>query len=853
MQKAERPNFGLRGRKAGSKQPSREAVIRLSSFGGTLMSFHFIRKRIPIVLLLLTIACDGLPIPRIVFDTPTPPPIGPTATPLPTSIISFVVHLPANTPIGYTPAVKLIDDVGGTSINVSLTSSGNNVWIGGTTAATGTVLRYRHIRSTPVYVEEATAAREPVPYRLLHVNSANMTVEDTVAAWTDTPFAGNLGGLVGTVRNSNTGQGVMGVIVSAGGKLTLTAWDGSYLFFDLPAGLQRVTVLAPDGSLRPVQNTATVVAGQMAPLDLVTSDPNAVHVTFLTRTPPNTDSSAVLRLAGNVSQMGNMFALDPSGSGIAAARQPQLVQLGDGRWGTQVLLYEGTVVRYKYTLGDGVWDGELDSGGGKRLRQFIVPASNATIEDQIVSWHTGVSANVVFEVTTPANTPPGDTIAIQFRTNTWLPPVPMWRVGVNNWKFVLYNPTNFSGNVFYRYCRNYACGGADDAATAGPNSASRFFTPTLLQQDLKDTVTQWQWSPDLAAPGGIVPAVNPHPGFAAGIEFIDEWNPNWIPFYGETFRSLQAMGANWVTFTPRGSAQMSPVPLYANDLALAPHPSEWKPLVDQAHNSGLRVALHPVTCHYTPYGPCDYWNGVSYTPEFWNAWFAAYEKYLITQAEIATRAGADLLVIGDFKLRPSFPGEPEAPPDADARWRSLSNNVRAHFRGPIAFDLLMGQNVWPNPPSFLDVVDVIRVFWWSPLSSGNAPTVNEIANNAGSLLDTQVLPSLQRFQRGVIIVAGYYSADGAATQCLRREDGACHSYEAFNPNAPDVTRYSVDLQEQADVYNGLLTAINTRSWVAGLFSFGYNPVVALRDKSISVRGKPAEAVLAAWYPRLQGR
>ena len=29
--------------------------------------------------------------------------------------------------------------------------------------------------------------------------------------------------------------------------------------------------------------------------------------------------------------------------------------------------------------------------------------------------------------------------------------------------------------------------------------------------------------------------------------------------------------------------------------------------------------------------------------------------------------------------------------------------------------------------------------------------------------------------------------------------------------------------------------------------------VLLRDKSLSVRGKPAESVLAAWYPKLEGR
>jgi hypothetical protein len=128
-----------------------------------------------------------------------------------------------------------------------------------------------------------------------------------------------------------------------------------------------------------------------------------------------------------------------------------------------------------------------------------------------------------------------------------------------------------------------------------------------------------------------------------------------------------------------------------------------------------------------------------------------------------------------------------------------------------------------------------------------------MAAAAGTLLDAQLFPVQQQFKKPVEIVAAYYAADGAATQCLKKPDGQCYSFEDFNPGAPDISQYSLDLQEQADVYNALLTAVNGRSWVSGFYSFGYNPVVTLRDKSLSVRGKPAEAVLAAWYPKLQGR
>jgi len=808
--------------------------------------------------LILTTACGPIRLPRIVFEdaaTPTPEIQLPTPTPLPVTTVTFTVRIPGTTPSGSAPAVSVIDEVGGKNTTVILTNTSGNVWTGQYPTALGAALRYKYIRPLPSYVEEATAARQPIAYRLLHVTSVGLTADDTVATWADAPFSGDLGNLTGILYDSNTGQGVRGILVSAGGKTILTAWDGSYTLFDLPVGAQRVTTLAPDGSLRPTQGIATIVKGQTAILDLAGPDPNAVHVTFLVRLPPGTDPNAVVRLAGNISQMGDTFVPEVGGSAIAAARQPVFFPLADGRWTTTLVLHEGTHVRYKYTLGDGIWSGELRSDGSPRLRELIVPATDVLIIDTIDSWHTGTPAEVLFEVTTPANTPANDVIAIQFRPDVWRAPMPMWRVGPNQWKFMLYNPTSFSGSIYYRYCRNFACGSADDVDTAGNNANGRFFTPTLFPQDLKDSLAGWQWLSNAAPPSGALPPIAGRPNFIAGVDFLDEWRANTLPSTLDTLKGLPGLGANWVTFTRRGLAQqINPTPAYADDPALAPLPPDWKAMVDQAHAVGLRVTLHPVTCHYTPYGPCEYWNGAPYSPEFWSQWFAAYEKYLLTQADLAARTATDSLVIGDFKLRPALPGEPEAPPDADGRWRNLIAKVRQHYGGQLGFEFLMSSSgVWPNTPAFLDSVDVIRLFWWSALTDKPAPTAPDMAAVAGSLMDTHLLPILQRFNKPLLVSAAYVSADGAATQCVRDAANNCRSFEDFNPDHPDLAQYALDLNEQADVYSALLTALNSRGWIAGFSTYGYNPAVTLRDKSISVRGKPAEGVLAAWYPKLQGK
>jgi hypothetical protein len=803
-------------------------------------------------------ACGTVSPPHLPTLTPTltPPP---TATPLPASQITFIVHLPANTPANTAPAVKLMDQIGGTSQVLPLARLDKDAWTATLPAIDGDILRYKYMRTLPVAMEEAAPDRQPVAYRLLAAAGARLAVEDTVAAWSDTLFAGELGQVSGSLVSGPAGQPAAGMLVSAGGKLVLTAQDGSFDFSDLPVGLQRVTAIAPDGSLRPVQSTLTVAAGQVTRLRLTGETPSAVRVTFIVRPPvANTDMAAKVRLMGSLWQLGDTFVPEASGSTIAAAREMTLQPLGDGRWVGTARAYAGTVLHYRYTLGDGVWNSELNFAGGPRLRRLIIPAQDISLEDTIDTWHTGASASVTFELTVPPNTPSNDLPVIQFRKNTWQSPLPMWRIGANVWRFVLYNPENASERLFYRYCRNYACNTADDTFTVGPNAEGRFFSLTLLPQEFIDSVSAWQWLPATSptpAPILITP-FTPTTSFAAGIDLSDDWPPHNTAqaFYTETLRTIQSLGANWLTFTRRSAArQIQPNPAYADDLALSPWPSDWTAQVALAHAANLRVALHPVTCRYTPYGACDYWQGVAFTADFWNRWFAAYEKYLLNEADLAAGAGVDLFVVGDFKLRPALPGEPEAPADAEARWRALLAHVRQHYGGRLGFELLMGQTVWPSPPAFLDAVDIIRIFWWSTLSGTAHPPLQDVTAAAEALMDQQLWPVQQKFKKPLYLSAAYYSAQGTATQCLKRADGQCYSFESFAPDSADLPPYGLALQEQADVYQALLTAVSRRPWIAGFSSYGYHPVVTLLDKSISVRGKPASFVLGTWYPLLTGR
>ena len=68
----------------------------------------------------------------------------------------------------------------------------------------------------------------------------------------------------------------------------------------------------------------------------------------------------------------------------------------------------------------------------------------------------------------------------------------------------------------------------------------------------------------------------------------------------------------------------------------------------------------------------------------------------------------------------------------------------------------------------------------------------------------------------------------------------------------DNPAFNVDKKSQADIYQALFCAVNSRAWITGFVSRGYYPPTILQDKSASIHGKPAADILWYWYPRFLG-
>jgi hypothetical protein len=492
------------------------------------------------------------------------------------------------------------------------------------------------------------------------------------------------------------------------------------------------------------------------------------------------------------------------------------------------------------------------------VREFIVPAQDLILQDRVETWQAGSSSPILFEVSIPPVTPPGDIVYIQFNPYGWTEPLPMWPLGNNRWAYKLFSPLNMLGTFYYRYCRNGQCGSADDVATVGDAATGRAISTSLAAQDIIDTVSAWKWyenpEPTTLVGAPITPRAA---GFVAGVELQPTFRPNWSYFAPQALTNIQALGANQVVITPTWSfTTLSP-------LGFAPLPGvdpmwiDSAIMVSQARALGLGVAVFPAPRFHTTADA--FWTAAPRDALWWQTWFDHYRAFAVNYADLAAQTGAETLILGGDWLAPALPGgalengSPSGvPADAELRWKTVLSEVRQHFNGRVLWALPYTEGSLPTTLTFLQDADGIYLLWAAALTAQPSASKADLANEAGRLLDNEVSPLASLINKPVFVAVAYPSASGAATGCMPDASGGCLDWSAFSQPSPEIATVSLELQSQADLYEAMLTAINSRAWISGVISRGFYPPVTLQDKSASTHGKPAADILWYWYPRLRG-
>lgn len=820
---------------------------------------------LPVILIITGLACTlSLPTlePSPSDKTEIPDNSLPTPTPLPQSEITFQVIIPANSPEGQSLTLNVLDEVSGLAFSTKtfpMQAEGDRRYSITLSFPIGSIIKYRYSRhGTPAPVEEHISDGRQLRYRVYHVEGPGV-VQDVVSRWTDTQFTGPTGRISGTALDAITGYPIPNLLVSAAGYQTFTASDGTYLMEGLPPGIHNLVALSVNGSHLVFQQGAVVAADATTPAELRLYPVPVVNITLKVNVPPGTIPAVPIRMAGNLYQLGNTFADLAGGINTLAARMPILSLQPEGHYEITLPLPVGTHIRYFYTLGDGFWNAEHTLDGEKRSRELIVPDVDSEYNDVIESWSSGNSAPITFDVTVPANTPANDYLSIQFKPLFgWTEPIPMWRLAENRWAYILLSPMDIVGNISYRYCRNDQCSIADDINTAGTGNSGYPVSSGLFQQTIIEQVDAWNWMQAYPPSVSTDAAVNLlGTEFMAGIELLADFHPGWLARTSHTVEDIKKTGANWTIVSPTWTYTRNSPPI----LELVPGKDAlWYDLnvtLANVREGGMQTALIP-----TPRFPgsiADWWMAGRRDTSWWVVWFERYRNFILHHADLAAQSGSQMIVIGGAWISPALPGGIVAdgspsgvPEDAQTRWRNLLQEVKSRFNGKLAWALTIDQ-LEAGPPPILDLVDVIYLEFSSSLASNNSPTQSDILARAAELLDTYALPLYQASSKPIVVSIAYPSVDGAVTGCLPDPiDSQCLEFTQFAQPVPPYDNFDLDLDEQADIYTSLLTAINQRNWIAGFISRGYFPPAALQDKSWSIHGKPAEEILKFWFPRLLG-
>lgn len=251
--------------------------------------------------------------------------------------------------------------------------------------------------------------------------------------------------------------------------------------------------------------------------------------------------------------------------------------------------------------------------------------------------------------------------------------------------------------------------------------------------------------------------------------------------------------------------------------------------IDTIHSLGMKVLLKPMLDVSDASGT---WRAYI-DPSDKDQWFTNYTNYLGSFADLAQSKGVELLSVGCEMntLEQSA---------SNTRWTNLITNMRSRFTGKLTYSAnwgAIGSNVggYQNVP-WWNQLDYIGIDAYFPIASQNNTTLAGLtsawqsqANSIESwranrgLTDKQVL----------FTEVGYQSANGAAQA----------------PYGVSGTP-TVDLQEQADSYNALLSVMTTKPWWDGAFwwSWETNPLAGgTSDTGFTPQNKPAQTILQQFY------
>ncbi len=757
--------------------------------------------------------------------------------------VQFTVSLPAPLSEGEAVTIVILDEVTGLPYNRQ-TYEMNEVNPLSYTAALSipmqSVVKYRYEKIGTENMPEISPNGGHIRYRMFYVEG-NTEHNDEIISWENNKTDFEVGRFEGVVLDQNTGLPIPDILINVGGITRFTDANGLFVFANLPAGTHNTVFYAIDGKYKVHQQGAVIAIDKTTPANIKLSPNTAVEVTFLV-SPPDDAMGAPVYIVGNLAQFGNTFTDLMGSMSIETSRMPLLEPQADGTLRKTISLYTGTDLRFKFTLGDGYWNTEQKAEGGNITRQLIVPNQNITVDLQINSWRSTVFEPISFSTFIhPGFGYPGERY-IQFKLDDWTEPLRMWPIGNGNYLYILYSPFEMASPISYRVCLDTVC---NSSTTNSLVSQEEQLEPS--DQPISRTISIDSWLNELTQE--TYPDIYriPFPYKSQDYKTIIELSPRIRPSESTLIsigiEEIKELNANTVIFTPQWF-QNGAEDLLHPEIGKTPFYFELFSYINSTKENGFSVGLYP-QMKLLAAGDAD--NFSNRNKSWQQSWFDSYRQFTLSYAKLAEITNTEYLLIGGKNLLTSLPDQNSYNADqVEDQWLSLITDIRSEFGGKLIWAANAGTEMDPLP-EFIDSFDEIYVSMDSPLSDGTSASFDQIAYGFTRNLDNFLYEVYRSTLKPVTLAFAYPSVDGAAQGCQLLNNN-CNNDGLFIEE--EVSDQTLDLFEQAEIYNAILPTAASREWITGISIRGYIPGSTSDDLTSSIAGKPSKDVIQHWYSGL---
>jgi hypothetical protein len=660
--------------------------------------------------------------------------------------------------------------------------------------------------------------------------------------------------------HAETGNPLSDILVYCEGLQATTDGNGKFSLYPLDAGEHRLTAYAMNGAYIPFQQQVVTKRTLSTNVEIPMQPADWKKVTFTVTVPEETVDGAPIRLAGNLTQLGHTFTDLGGGLTGDVHNMPVLEKNEVGRFVLTMDLPAGIDIRYKFTLGDGFWNAEHGLDQSFVIHNLIIPpdSDDVYIHDTVSSWKSSETEPIWFQVNTPPNTPPDESIGIQFQLADWMPSLPMFKIDEGSWAYPLISPHNFSGTISYRYCRNGPCTGSYqpgvEALPIPRESETQFSEVQLISEEVIDWVTLSKEVQGVSI--DHIPQTR-EAEFIAGISYSPYYSLTSLPFMDASIRTVSRF-VNQVVFSPAWVGKDPNLPTYFSaDHQKTPMWHEIAQEIETAKDLNLRTGVFPQVIFDNGYEA--WWETANTDDEsWWMNWILQYREFIFQFADLAHKTEAEVLIIGGEWIYPSIPLKDHferyhQPGNIEQLWVGTIRQVREKFGGKIALQIPIDY-VSELPPSLLGSVDQLYLQWDIPLQTTDAGG-EEMIDQIRAKLDAVAEPLKTNLNKPIILVLAYPSAQGFSEGCIlsQVEPDTCLDDFPLLYGPSEQTQAATDLDAQTEFYINALTALDERLWIDGVISQGYYPAIQMHDPSASIHGKPAEEIVIQWFQRFLGK